>query len=192
MARPKSESARLKALSAAGDIIIERGVERMTIEEVASRSGVAKTTIYRRWPERAALIVDTVQSMFEHVCTPDTGSFRGDLESYFEAMSKTDLNGRVGRLMPSLLAGATRDEELSSALDTINSSRERPVRTIMRRAIERGELADELNIDVIMGMLIGPLLFRKLVQQLPSDPDYTARCLDVALGGLGVENSTTT
>lgn len=186
MARPRSEEARRKALVAAGDLIIERGVEGMTIEEVANRSGVAKTTIYRRWPEREALVVDTVQSMFEHVCTPDTGSLRGDLKAYFEATTKADLTGRVGKIMPSLIAAAGRDPELSAALDLLNESRERPVRTIMQRAADRDELPDDVDVDVIMGMFVGPLLFRKIVLRNPSDVDYDATCIDIALRGLGV------
>ena len=62
MARPRSEEARRKALAAAIDVIVDKGVGDLTIEEVAQRSGVAKTTIYRHWPERASLIVDTVRA----------------------------------------------------------------------------------------------------------------------------------
>ena len=83
MARPRSDEARRKALEAARELIVEKGVVNLTIEDVAARSGVAKTTIYRHWPERTALIVDTVNAMFEHLRTPDTGSLRGDLEAFF-------------------------------------------------------------------------------------------------------------
>ena len=67
MARPRSDEARRKALDAASDLIVDKGVVNLTIEEVAARSGVAKTTIYRHWPERASLIVDTVNA---HVRAP--------------------------------------------------------------------------------------------------------------------------
>ena len=73
MARPRSDEARRKALDAARDLIVEKGVVNLTIEDVAARSGVAKTTIYRHWPERTSLIVDAVNAMFEHLRTPDTG-----------------------------------------------------------------------------------------------------------------------
>ena len=67
MARPRSEEARRKALEAATELIVERGVANLTMEEVANRSGVAKTTIYRHWPERSALVLDTVRACFGDV-----------------------------------------------------------------------------------------------------------------------------
>src|SRR3954470_11548461 len=98
MARPRSEAARRKALAAATDLIVEKGVANLTIEEVATRSGVAKTTIYRHWPERTGLILDTVSACFAEVETPDTGTLRGDLEAFFGGMVQADLSGTVGQL----------------------------------------------------------------------------------------------
>ena len=106
MARPRSEEARRKALAAATDLIVERGVGNLTIEEVAARSGVAKTTIYRHWPERGALILDTARVSFEHVATPDTGSLRGDLDAWFGGMVRADLSGKFGQIMPCLIDAA--------------------------------------------------------------------------------------
>src|SRR5436190_2605757 len=102
MARPRSEEARRKALAAATDLIVERGVANLTIEEVAHRSGVAKTTIYRHWPERASLVLDTVRACFAAVPTPDTGTLRGDLDAYFAGRMMADLTGTVGDLMPAI------------------------------------------------------------------------------------------
>ncbi len=124
MARPRSEEARRKALAAAADLIVERGVGNLTIEEVAARSGVAKTTIYRHWPERAALILDTVRASFEHVATPDTGTLRGDLEAWFGGMVRADLSGQVGQIMPSLLDAAGRDPEIGGLLDQLADERQ--------------------------------------------------------------------
>ena len=78
MARPRSDEARRKTFEGGARLIVEKGVVNLTIEDVAARSGVAKTTIYRHWPERTALIVDTVNGMFQLLRTPDTGSLRGD------------------------------------------------------------------------------------------------------------------
>src|SRR5918994_5362201 len=124
VARPRSEEARRKALTAAGDLIIERGVGALSIEEVAARSGAAKTTIYRHWPERASLIIDTVRSTFEHVGTPDTGTLRGDLEAFFGGMVRADLTGKVGQLMPCLIDAAGRDAEIELLLDRIALERQ--------------------------------------------------------------------
>ena len=184
MARPRSEEARRKALAAATDLIVERGVGNLTIEEVAARSGVAKTTIYRHWPERASLIIDTVRASFEHVGTPDTGSLRGDLEAFFFGMVRADLSGTVGHLMPCMIDAASRDPEIEMLLDRISVERQQPVLTIVERAQQRGELPEDLDTRVVVGTIVGPIVFRKLIWRQPLDAAYVGGCLDVAIAGL--------
>jgi AcrR family transcriptional regulator len=184
MARPRSEEARRKALAAATDLIVERGVGNLTIEEVAARSGVAKTTIYRHWPERASLIVETVRATFEHVGTPDTGSLRGDLEAYFGGMVRADLSGKVGKLMPCLIDAAARDPEIEMLLDRISVERQQPILAIVDRAQDRGELPRELDPRIVVGTIVGPIVFRKLVWRQPLDAAYLDGCLDVVIAGL--------
>ena len=144
MARPRSDEARRKALDAARELILNKGVVNLTIEDVAAVSGVAKTTIYRHWPERTALIVDTVNAMFEHLRTPDTGSLRGDLEAFFGAVMRNDLSGNVGQIMPAIIEAADRDPEMAYLLERVGSERERVCRTIIERALERGEIRPEV------------------------------------------------
>ncbi len=184
MARPRSEEARRKALAAAVDVIVDKGVGDLTIEEVAQRSGVAKTTIYRHWPERASLIVDTVRSCFEHVSTPDTGSLRGDLEAYFAGMVRADLTGKVGQLMPCLISAAGRDPEIELLVDRISVERQQPILAIVARAQARGELPADLDSRVVVGTIVGPIVYRKLVGRQPVDAAYLSGCLDVAIAGL--------
>lgn len=185
MPRPKSEEARRKALAAATDLICERGVGSLTIEDVAQRSGVAKTTIYRHWPDRSALVLDTVQSCFEHVETPDTGSLRSDLEAFFGGMVAADLSGTVGRLMPALVDAAGRDGEIELLMDRVAIERQRPIIAIVERAQARGELPADLDHRVVVGTIVGPIVFRKVVRRQPIDTDYVAGCVDVAITGLG-------
>ena len=187
MARPRSEEARRKALAAATDLIVERGVGNLTIEEVAARSGVAKTTIYRHWPERASLIIDTVRASFEHVGTPDTGSLRGDLEAFFFGMVRADLSGTVGHLMPCMIDAASRDPEIEMLLDRISIERQQPVLTIVERAQQRGELPAELDTRVVVGTIVGPIVFRKLIWRQPLDAAYLEGCLDVVIAGLAAQ-----
>jgi AcrR family transcriptional regulator len=187
MARPRSDEARRKALEAARDLIVDRGVAQFTIEEVAARSGVAKTTIYRHWPERASLIIDTVNAQFEHVGTPDTGTMRGDLEAYYGAATRADLSGKVGRLMPCLIDAAGRDPEMAVLLERIGAERERVVATIIERARDRGELRPEfshLSLEQLVGIIVGPVVFQKLVRRRTLTPEYVTACLDVVLAGL--------
>ena len=184
MARPRSEEARRKALAAATELICERGVSSLTIEEVAHRSGVAKTTIYRHWPERSALVLDTVRASFDQVGTPDTGSLRGDLEAFFGGMVMADLAGTIGKLMPALVDAAGRDPEIELLMDRIALERQQPILDIVARAQQRGELPPDLDRRVVVGTIVGPIVFRKLVWRQPLDAAYVKGCLDVAIAGL--------
>ena len=186
MARPRSEEARRKVLGAASDLMAARGVASLTIDEVAARSGVAKTTIYRHWPERTSLIIDAVNAQLEHVGTPDTGTMRGDLEAFFGGMIRSDLSGNVGQIMPCLIEAAGRDEEMASLLDRIGAERERVVTTMVGRAIARGELHTELDIETLVGVIVGPIVFQKVVRRRELTQEYVAACVDVALSGLKV------
>jgi AcrR family transcriptional regulator len=184
MARPRSEEARRKAIEAATDLIVERGVAALTIEEVAARSGVAKTTIYRHWPERPGLILDTARASFQHVGTPDTGSLRGDLMAFFGGLVRADLSGKVGRLMPCLIDAASRDPEMELLLERLGEERQAPIMAIVARAQERGELPDDLDRRVVIGSIVGPIVFRKVIQRQPVDASYIEACVDVAITGL--------
>ena len=184
MPRPRSEEARRKAMAAAADLIGERGVASLSIEEVAARSGVAKTTIYRHWPERASLIIDTVRSTFEHVATPDTGSLRDDLQLFFEGLARADLSGRNANVMPCLIEAAGHDPEIALLADRLGVERSQPILQIVARAQSRGELPDDLDTEVVVTSIVGPIVFRKLVQRRPLDAAFIGRLLDVAVAGL--------
>lgn len=184
MARPRSEEARRKALAAATDLIIERGAANVSVEEVAARSGVARTTIYRHWPERTSLIIDTVRSTFEHVGVPNTGSLRGDLSAYFVGMVRADLSGKVGKLMPCMIDAASRDADMDRLLDRLAQERTEALMAVAQRAQQRGELPSDLDPDVFIGTVVGPIVFRKVIQRLPVDEQYIEACLDVSLSGL--------
>lgn len=184
MARPRSEDARRKVLAAAGDLMAARGVASLTIDDVASRSGVAKTTIYRHWPERSSLIIDAVNAQLEHVGTPDTGTLRSDLETFFGGMIRTDLSGHVGQIMPCLIEAAGRDEEMAYLLERIGAERERVIKTIVGRAVGRGELPSDLDLETAVGVIVGPIVFQKVVRRRALTHEYAMACLDVAVAGL--------
>lgn len=181
---PRSEETRRKVLAATTDVIIERGVSNVTIEAVAARSGVAKTTIYRHWPEPASLILDTIRSHHEHVGAPDTGSLRGDLRVFFGYMGRSDLGGKFGMIMPSLVECAGRDPEMARLLDRIGEERERGLQRILDRARERGELHTDLDAEQLVGVIVGPIVFQKVVRRRPLTPEYVDACVDVVVSGL--------
>src|SRR5918997_1902576 len=184
MGPSRSEVARREALAAAADLIAERGVYNLTIEDVAARSGVAKTTIYRHWPTRGPLVIDAVRSCWAHLPTPDTGDLRTDLVRLFEGMVRLDLSSLAGRMMPSLLGASVRDPELDRLTQQLSDERARPVQEILARAVARGELPDDLDAEVALGLIVGPLLYRKLHRRQALTQEYLEACIDGAIAGL--------
>jgi AcrR family transcriptional regulator len=184
MGPSRSDVARREALAATADLIAERGVDNLTIEDVAAPSGVAKTTIYRHWPSRGPLIIDAVRSCWAHLPTPDTGDLRTDLVRLFEGMVRVDLSSLAGRIMPSLLSVAGRDPEVERLTRELAEERARPVREILGRAVARGELSTAVDEEVALGLVVGPLLYRKLHRRLPLTTEYLEACIDAAVVGL--------
>jgi AcrR family transcriptional regulator len=182
--RPRSDIARRKVIAAVTDIMVERGAGGVTIDAVAARSGVAKTTIYRHWPDRAALVLDTARSHFADFDSPDTGSLRGDLRAYFGLVDDHTLSGEAGNVMPMVLEASNRDPEMAGILDAISTERARDLEAILDRARERGEFASELDSDQLLGVIVGPVVFHKLVRRRPLSPSYVEACIEIALAGI--------
>ena len=112
MARPRSQEARQAALDATVDLLLASGVEGVTFDEVAARSGVAKTTLYRHFGSKQAMVVAAASSCFVELPTPDNGDLRRDLRTIFNRWQDKEKAPKVPDLMPVLLAGSDRDPEL--------------------------------------------------------------------------------
>jgi AcrR family transcriptional regulator len=185
MIHPRSERARSEALDAAADLVAEVGVDRLTIDEVAARSGVAKTTIYRHWPTKQALVVDAVRASCRFVtATPNSGSLRDDLIACFDALVQASLSGRRGMILPSLLDTAARDPEMDHVLQEYLRERCLPARTVLQLAQLRGELPADLDVDLAVTLLVGPILYRKLLEREPVTAGFVASVVDALLRAL--------
>ncbi len=190
MFSPRSERARSDALEATADLVAEVGVDRLTIDEVSARSGVAKTTIYRHWPSKQALVVDAVRSSCLLVsATPNSGDLRCDLEACFDGLVRAGLSGRTGKMLPSLLDCADRDQELDRLLRDYLRERSGPTRTVLQLAQLRGELAADLDLDLAVTLLLGPVLYRKVILREPVTASFVTSVVDAALRALGASGS---
>src|SRR5450755_2991805 len=114
--RPRSAEADRAILAATGELLADRGLAAMSIEEVAARAGVGKTTIYRRWPSKGLLALDAfVRSFREEQPLPDTGTLRGDLLAALTAWVRAVTQTPMGAMLTSLIAEAQHDQELRGA-----------------------------------------------------------------------------
>jgi AcrR family transcriptional regulator len=188
MGNPRSERARAEVLEATADLVADVGVDRVTIDEVAARSGVAKTTIYRHWPTKQALVVDAVRSVcFPEAATPNTGDLRADLVACFEGMVRAGLSGRTGQMLPSLLDCAHRDPALDVLLRDYLRERSGPTRTVLELAQLRGELPADLDLDFAVTLVVGPLIYRKVILRQPVTAPFVEAVVDATLRALGAD-----
>ena len=177
----RSERVRQLVLDTTAELVAEVGVERTSIDEIASRSGVAKTTIYRHFPSKQVLVVEAV-----HACTyipvvTDTGSLRDDLISCFSGMTRASYEGRLGDMMLSLMDAAQRDPELGRLVRAQSEQRRRFATSVIERAVERGDLPSDVDVDLLVTMLSGPLVYTKLVRRQRVTEELVATVVDSVL-----------
>ncbi len=186
--RPRSEEADRNILRAATEVLALQGLGGMSIEEVASKAGVGKATIYRRWSSKAALALDAfLAEAAEILPAPDTGSFRGDLLHSLGAWAHTATTTSAGTTLAELIAETQRDPKLAAHW------RERaliPIRArylvIFERAVSRGEISADVDTDVVLDMMFGAGLYRLLHRHRPLDQDFVAAVVELTSAGLGV------
>lgn len=157
----------------------------MTMEEIAERAGVSKATIYRWWPNKAAVMTE---SFLEHIIpddTPlDTGSVSEDLRLRLRGLAHV-LAGRGGRFVAALVAESQTDTEVAEALRTNwIAARRRETRLLLRRGIERGELRPDLDLEVAIDALYSPVYWRMLTGYAPLSDDFVDRLVDHVMVGL--------
>lgn len=187
MARPRSEEARLRAIAATVDTLLEMGVEGLTVEEIAARSGVAKSTIYRHFGTREHLLAESVRSCMVEHSTPDSGSLAEDLTELFRRYDESEETKRLNELIPLLIDAARRDAAMKQVLDALLVERQRPMRTVLKLAQARGEIDPDLDLDVAVAMLIGPFTYRRMVQDAEITDEFVAA---VVPGGIAALRST--
>ncbi|MGW2178649.1 TetR/AcrR family transcriptional regulator [Streptomyces sp. NPDC001732] len=163
--------------------LAERGYARLTIEAVAQDAGVNKTTIYRWWPSKPALLrAALVHARVLDVDIPDTGSLRGDLTALVEQIIGLLTNGRTEPVARALTSGTgLPDDELASLTRDFFAdrfSREQPVFT---RAAARGELPPDADPMLLLDLIAGAVWMRVLLRREPVPPDFARNVVDAVL-----------
>lgn len=161
--RPRSAESHAAILRATLQLAIEDGLAGMTIEAVAARAGVGKTTIYRRWSSKQELMAAAVRFIAHDLDVPDTGSLRGDYLALARAAIGSLAPGAL-KLMPRLMLEAADDPELFAVCrEVLIDPRRAALRAILERAIARGEARAGIDLDVAIDVLIGPMIYRTLI-----------------------------
>jgi AcrR family transcriptional regulator len=183
--RPRSERARIAILEAAADLLIEGGFTAATIEAIAARAEVSKVTIYKWWPTRGALAVDAFFHRNSQTITfTDTGDLAEDLRRQMVKLIRA-FRGRSGGVVAELIGQAQSDLALADTLRARWLAPRRQVTgAILQRAIDRGELADTIDIQAVLDQLYAPLYFRLTMRHEPLTPDLAATLVRNVLDGI--------
>ncbi|MFJ4191104.1 TetR/AcrR family transcriptional regulator [Kitasatospora sp. NPDC089509] len=176
----RSEQARLAVLRATDDLLVERGFAGVTIEGIAARAGVAKQTIYRQWNSKVDILLDTYLADAEReLAVPDRGSVEQDLREYLRRLTGFLTTSDAGAVLRALIGQAQHDPELAHTLRTDHLAQQWEwERAILRRAVDRGELPADLDLDLALDQLTGPVYFRVLVTGRPVEQRFTDTLLE--------------
>jgi AcrR family transcriptional regulator len=153
-------------LAATFALLGETGLGGVSVDEVARRSGVAKTTIYRHWPTRSALLLDACSKLTARPPIPETGSLRGDLIALAETVAER-LSGRWSSVLPSVIDAAERDPELAQLHGQLHADMMSAFHAVIARAQESGELARSVAPSDLVGAIVGPLFYRRWFSREP-------------------------
>jgi len=162
VARPLSAVARAKMLQAAAELALDVGVHGFTVDEVSRRSGIARTTIYRHFPNKNQLLIAALDDVTPAPRTPDTGTLRGDLLELLADLLPIFASKQVRALYLEIAASAVRDVELGGLQQSMMERRSGPTRTIFERAQERGEIAPHFDYRNALLIFEAPLVMRAL------------------------------
>jgi AcrR family transcriptional regulator len=172
-------------LDATLSLLGERGYSRLTMDEIAQRARVGKATIYRRWPSKLPLVLDSVRGVSdEQLTAPDTGSLDTDVLTLFGAFIEA-LRLPLGQALVRLLADAAPDPELRHVVyDELIRRRQLALRVILERGIARGEIRPDTDVDLVLELGSAAILHRLIISDEPLDLEYGARVAQMLLTGL--------
>jgi AcrR family transcriptional regulator len=176
--RPRDEGCDRAIEAATRDLLVEHGFAGLSIEGIAARAGVAKTTIYRRWDSKAALVIDAfLRGGRDHLDPPDTGSVRGDLIEMLRAF--LTMVQQRGDLVQALIAEQRRHPELAEAFrTTVLQQRQAAVREVLDRGVARGEIAADADLGLLTDVGAALMWYRLSISDAPLGDDLPERIVD--------------
>jgi AcrR family transcriptional regulator len=185
MGRPRSQRATAAILDATLDLLRQRGLRDLSVDAIASHAGVSKATIYRWWPGKAAVVMDAfLAGTGPRMPFPDSGSTREDLRRQLRSVIRLFNEPATRRPFVALIAESQHDPELAGALrERFIASRRAAAREVFARGVARGELRADLDPELLVDMIVGPVVYRSLIGGR-FGPDHLERLADGLIDGL--------
>ena len=181
---PRIAHSRLVILQAAVDELADHGYGGVTIEGVAARAGVAKSTIYRHWPDRLVLIADAFETFHEQM-VPDTSGLppRETIATLLMHVAEVVVDSTFSRCIPALIEGAERDSRVREFHHSYSAQRRSVLVELIARGVREGSIARDVDPELATAALLGAIFYRRLMTAEPLDPREAGRLVTTVLGG---------
>jgi AcrR family transcriptional regulator len=179
--RPRSETSRQAILAAARDLLLEHGLNSVSMDALAQRAGASKATIYRWWPSKELLALDALFSQWNTGAseTQDTGSLAGDLLALIRPWARQLAKKPYGRILAALISSAQSDPQFAKEYRArFVQPRREPARIIFARAVDRGEIPADFDLEAILDLLYGPFYLRILHGHAPLNDRFARTIVD--------------
>ena len=182
---PRVLVSRDRVLTTTLTLLTEAGLDELTMDEISRRSGVAKTTIYRHWPNRSALVIDACSRMTNGEQTPpDTGSLEGDLRAISTNIAELLETARWSAIVPSIVDAAEHDPAYADIHRAIQHGHAAPLRSVLDRAALRGQIPSTVDREAIIALLLGPLFYRRWFSREKIETTFVETIIRSALAAL--------
>ena len=183
--RPRSEVARQAILRAAHKLLVRDGFAALTMEAIAGEAGVSKATLYRWWPCKATVVMDGFLAATDPCCAgPDTGDVREDLSRRMRGLTQV-FSGCQGKVIAGVLAEALSDPEAAEAFRRqYLAPRRAEAIEALTRALVRGEIRPDADLETAVDSLYGPIYFRLLTGHAPLTTQFADSLVSTLLDGL--------
>lgn len=183
--RPRDETIDAEIVDALFGLVEEFGLGAVTIDAIAERAGVSKATIYRRWHSKEELIVDSIAGLADQVVFPDSDDIREVLVSGLSRVHSFMSDTTAGVVFPWLMGEVVRGSEIGRRYaEAVILPNRRVIAERIRRAIDQGQLRSDLDVEVALDMVGGPVIIQKFLGAFrPADPEWVEKLVDNLLEG---------
>lgn len=170
----RSERSYRAIIDATKELLDQQGYVATSVDQIARRAGVGKQTIYRWWPNKAAVVLEAhAEQAAERIPMPDTGELRGDLRAIAASFTHNLSDTTVGRVCVQLIGEAQVDEAFADAYrEVFVTQRRASVRELLERGRRRGEVRDDVDTELALDLFFGPIWYRRLVRHAPLTRDF--------------------
>lgn len=183
---PRRARSRTKVLSAAVALLREEGHQGLTIEAVAARSGVAKTTIYRHFADREDLHVAALEAAAPELPMPVTDDLLADVTTFCTAMNSKLWHSEFGPLLATAIDGGERSASLAAILTGVGAQRRKVLADRLEAARRCGTLPADVDLEMLHGQLVGVLFYRRFMSRQATGPAFVAAHVQATLSPLVV------